>query len=281
MSGLNASAAAFKKQAKTAEIIPRFRVQSQQQQQAQSDTIELSDEEPSRKRVKTEIARPMIYSQPDALGSGQEVITNMHYAMQYLKRDNNHAGKTSAELEGYLSRGPLPASLIHILRKNERIHYDAQTDTYAFRPVYNVRSAPQLLSLLEQQETSTGLSVKDLREGWPNCIEELDRLQKEGQILLIRQKKDDRPRTVWKSNLEFATHIDQEFVDIFRKVVIPGRDQLPKELDSLGLKPTSVDPATAIQRHGKGDAKQKKPNKRAIKVTNTHMGGLKDLGMRR
>ncbi|CCG81191.1 Transcription initiation factor IIE subunit beta [Taphrina deformans PYCC 5710] len=277
MSELNASAAAFKKQAKTAEVIPRFRVQ----QQPKPDPIDLSDEEPAKKKTKIEIVRP-IYSQPDALSSGQEVITNMHYAMQYLKRDGNSAGKTSAELEGYLSLGgPLPASLIHILRKNERIHYDSQTDTYSFRPVYNVRSAPQLLALLEAQKTCSGLSVKDLREGWPNCIEELDRLEKEGKILLIRQKKDDRPRTVWKSNIEYAPHIDQEFVDIFRKVVVPGRDQLPRELQSLGLKPTSVDPATAIYRQAKGDTKQKKPNKKLSKVTNTHMSGLKDLGMRR
>lgn len=252
MSELNASAAAFKRQAKTAEIIPKFRVQ--QQAKPESSSYDLTnDEERAHKRVKVEPIRPVIHSQPDAHTAGQEVITNMHYAMQYLKRDGNQAGKTSAELEGYLSLGgPLPPSLVHILRRNERIHYDSQTDTYSFRPVYNVRSAPQLLTLLEKQTTVSGLLVKDLREGWPNCLEELDRLEKEGQILLIRQKKDDRPKTVWRSSMDYATFLDQEFVDIFRGVVPPGRDQLPRELESLGLKPTSVDPMTVIQRNAAG-----------------------------
>lgn len=283
MSGLNASAAAFKKQAKTAEVIPRFRVQPQQ---AQTDTsYDLTqDDEPPRKKVKAEPVRPMISSQPESLSTGQEVITNMTYAMQYLKRDGNQAGKTSAELEGYLSLGgPLPPSLVHILRRNERIHYDPQTDIYSFRPVYGVRSAAQLLTMLDKQgpTTAKGLLVKDLREGWPTCLEELDRLEAEGSILLIRQKKDDRPKSVWRSSKEYATTIDAEFVDIFRNVTVPGRDQLPRELESLGLKPTSVDPSTIISRKAVGDTKQKKPSKRRIKVTNTHMTGLKDLGLRR
>lgn len=279
MSELSASAASFKKQAKSAEIIPRFRVQPKQN--VENEAHDSTTDEPSRKRVKIEAPVRPIYSQPDASTAGKEVITNMHYVMQYLKQDGNQLGKTTAELESYLSQGSLQLSLTHILRHNERIHYDAKSDTYSFRPVYNVRSSPQLLTLLESQVICRGLLVKDLKEGWPNCYDELDDLEDKGQILLIRNKKDDRPKTVWRSSLEYATTLDQEFVDIFRNVSVPGRDQLPRELESLGLKPTSVDPMTVVNRNGKQETKQRKPSKRKTKTTNTHMSGLKDLGLRK
>lgn len=276
MSSLAASAAAFKKQAKTAEIIPRFKVQKQD---AEPDPFsQLHEDESPRKRARIDVdaQRAPIHSQPAAQSTGQEVITQMHYAMQYLKEHKNHDGKTSKELEGYLSLGgSLPPSLVHILRRNERIHYDSQTDKYAFRPVYNVRSAAQLLTLLARQATPQGLAVKDLKEGWPLCLEELDRLEHTGEVLLIRQKKDDRPKTVWPSSLDYATPMDADFSGIFRAVTVPGRDQLARELESLGLKPTSVDPSTLPGKKvaTEAGAKQKKPNRR-MKVTNTHMGHI-------
>lgn len=284
MSELNASAASFKKAAKSAEIIPKFRIQPKINHDSGSDQVHSIDDSP-RKRVKTEAPVQPTYSQPDARTAGKEIITNTHYAMQYLKKDGNQMGKTGAELESYLSIGTLPSSLIHVLRKHERVHYDAKTDTYAFRPVYSVRSGPQLLTLLESQAATDrrcrGLLVKDLREGWPNCIEELVELEEKGEILLIKNKKDDRPKTVWRSSLQYATKLDQEFIDIFGAVRIPGRDQLSKELESRGLKSTSLDPRSAINKTGQEAAKRKKPSKRKTKVTNTHMSGLKDLGIRK
>ena len=276
---LSASAAAFKKQAKTAEVIPRFRVQKQEPEP--DPFSELHDESP-RKRIKVEQSTPIVHSQPMAHSTGQEVITQMHYAMQYLKEHKNHDGKTSKELEGYLSLGgSLPPSLVHILRRNERIHYDSQTDKYSFRPVYNVRSSAQLLTLLERQQIPHGLSVKDLREGWADCLNCIEELEQAGEIHIIRQKKDDRPKTVWPSNHQFNTTIDDSFRDIFRAIQIPLREQLPRELELLGLKPTSVDPLTVrLPGTTTEPKKQKKPSRR-MKVTNTHMGGLKSLGIKR
>ncbi|ORY81392.1 TFA2 protein [Protomyces lactucae-debilis] len=210
-------------------------------------------------------------------GTGNHMLSQMQYSLEYLKR--NLEGKTQQELENYLSK-PITPALEHVLRRNERISYDSETRLYRFRPIYNVRSAPQLLALLSAQTVSQGLIVKDLKEGWPTCYEELDRLEAEGQVLLIRNRKDDRPKTVWPSSLEDATNIDKEFIDIYLDSAIPGRDQLPRELESLGLKPTSVDPMTVVHKKPGDASKQKKPKARRHKVTNTHMGTLKDLGMR-
>ena len=227
MSSLSASAAAFKHQAKSAEVIPRFKVNKPS---SDSDPFsELHDDVP-RKRVKIEPAKntgpPTI-----SYSAGQEVITQMHYAMQYLKEYKNHEGKTTKELEGYLSLGgPLPPSLVHILRRNERIRYDSQTDRYSFRPVYNVRSAAQLLTFLERQEVPVGLSVKDLKEGWPECLDDLEDLESRGQVLLIRQKKDDKPRTVWRS-LSEGTRFDDEFKVLFNTITIPPRGQLARDAE--------------------------------------------------
>lgn len=276
MSSLSAGLAQMKKQQKNAEVLPRFRV-NQQTAATPSSAVsspgysQAGTDEPPRKKIK-----PAQMSHYDE-GTGNHMLSQMQYSLEYLKR--NLEGKTEQELENYLSKTITPA-LRHVLRRNERISYDPETHLYRFQPIYNVRNAPQLLALLDAQTASHGLIVKDLKEGWPNCLEELDRLEKEGHILLIRNRKDDRPKTVWPSSFKDATVVDKEFVDIYLDAKIPGRDQLPRELESLGLKPTSVDPMTVVHKKPGDASKQKKPKTRRHKVTNTHMGQLKDLGLR-
>lgn len=234
-------------------------------------TPTINGEASPKKRPKTTI----VYSQPADSGVGTHLLSQLHYAVDYLKRFE--VPKTPEELEGYLSV-PLTPTLAHLLRKNERVHYDSFNDTYIFKPVYNIRSAPALLAYLQHQKVATGLLVKDLKEGWSAAIEELGKLEVSGSVILLRQKKDNAPKTVWASSSDISISIDPEFADIWEKITVPGPADLPKEMEKVGLKPTSVDPSTIVRKPAASDGKgQKKSKSRRMKVSNTHLNTLKDF----
>ena len=287
MSELQRSLDRVKAQQRNAEVLPRFRIKSQREQNngGVSSTVSspgyLSDVagpggEPPRKKLRP--AQQMAALQAEQTGgTGQHMLSQMQYSIEYLKR--NPDGKTTRELEGYLSK-PITPALAHVLKHNERVSYVPATDTYIYQPVYNVRNAAQLSGVLDAQVVSAGLSVKDLREGWPQALEELDRMEAEGSVLLIRQKKDDRPKTVWHSSVQYATKVDEDFRDVYTKISVPSREQVARELASLGLKAASSANSNVVKNDGSKD-KAKRQRLRGTKVTNTHMQTLKNMGLRK
>ena len=186
-------------------------------------------------------------------------------------------GVSADAIASYLSL-PLNPTLVHLLRSNPRISYDPSTELYEFRPLHNIRSGPALLAYLK---VSHGYNVKELKDGWPDCIATINELEKENKVLVIRGKKDGVPRTVWYNEQEIDVHVDEEFKSEWHRIVVPPPAELPKRLADAGLKANSVDPATVIKRpggNGNDAGRRKKRRGGRGKVTNTHLNILRDYG---
>ncbi|BFZ56576.1 transcription factor TFIIE beta subunit, TFIIEB, Tfa2 [Savitreella phatthalungensis] len=294
MSQLQKSLDKVRAQQRNAEVLPRFRVKHAREggsgglgggvsSTASSPGYAGSvggDDGPARKKLRP--AQIVAMQQAaEAGGTGQHMLSQMQYSIEYLKK-SLPGGKTTSELSSYLSK-PITPALAHVLRHNERVSYESATDTYYFQPVYKVRNKEQLLAVLGAQIVSSGLSVKDLKEGWPSCVDELEEMEKQGEVLLIRQRKDDKPKTVWDSGAgKFHTSVDKEFQQSYERIQVPPPLQVTRELEALGLKATGSDGlGLGMKKMDAGQQKkQKRMRQRGHKVTNTHMQALKNLGLR-
>lgn len=231
------------------------------------------------KRKRPDIADNATYSQPVDKGSGTEVLTQVVYAQEYLKSKdrpvsfNDIWNYLSIPAEGQKHR----AVLRRALTLNPKIEYDPQGPdghgTFRFRPKHNVRSAEQLKGYLQRQPTAQGLSVKDLKEGWPTAIAEIEGMERKGELLVTRNKKDNTPKMVWPNDPSLAQHIDQDFQDFWHKIKLPPNpSDMRAELEKAGLTPTSQVKET-VKVMGARE-KKKRISRKVGRSTNTHMTGI-------
>jgi transcription initiation factor TFIIE subunit beta len=274
MSSLDAQYAAFKARAQNQPVLPRAVVRLQpptSDSYAPSpgdSTPSTSDpsQPPPKKRQKTTI----VYSQPADTGMGQHLFTQLTYAVDYLK---NHNEPIPAEkIASYLSISSITPAFLHLLRNHPKITYHADSDLYEFCPLHNIRNASSLLATLANQTTGAGLPVKQLKDGYPNVEEDLKMLEQQGQVLVIRGKKDGVARTVWYNDPKLNVSISEEFKEMYHGLKVPEAGDLPGELEKVGMTPASVDPR-GIKRVVVEKDKKKKGRRRG-KITNTHLVGI-------
>jgi transcription initiation factor TFIIE subunit beta len=204
--------------------------------------------------------------------------THMHFAVEFLKLENK--AYTFDEIINYLS-------LQHDAEKRNKV-YNGLTKgnplvqlekgpkgqlLYRFKPKHNVRSADQLRTYLSKRTDARGIAVKDLKEGWPEAIEEINRLEKEGHILVVRHKKPPQdPKTVWHNDASLKTETDSPFKEMWHKIPLPANpDELRQKLEAAGIKPTSA-PKEVVK--AKQKEKKKKGPRKSGKTTNAHMVGI-------
>ncbi|KAH8701655.1 putative transcription initiation factor TFIIE, beta subunit [Talaromyces proteolyticus] len=222
----------------------------------------------------------IVYSQPADTGTGKDIMTNVLYAIQKLKEKN--APLTFEDIVGYLSlqerrhdQGYVRA-LRSILQVHEKINYDPAGDggkgTFSFRPPHDIRTEEQLLQKLQAQTTMTGISVKDLKEGWPDVEQGIDKLEKEGKLLVTRNKKDNHPKMVWANDPSLVHHFDDEFRNIWEKTKIPDQQRVTEELEKAGMIPANKN--KVVKPRVKIEQKKTKKPRRTGKTTNTHMMGI-------
>jgi transcription initiation factor TFIIE subunit beta len=231
-----------------------------------------------RKRKRPDAAANVVYSQPADTGTGRNIMTQVSYAVDYLK--SKDAPQNLAQIVSYLSlhSDDSRQTIAHILKQHERVEHIADkasrrwdAGTYRFRPLHDIRSADDLLRFLQKRATAQGLSVKELKDGWPGAEEAIDLLEKRNQILVTRNKKDNHAKMVWANDASLMQKVDPQFQTLWFKATLPSKEDLPRELDKLGLKPTSTDPSTRVVAPlATKQKKQKKPRKGG-RTTNTHM----------
>ncbi|KAI5284671.1 hypothetical protein KEM52_002800, partial [Ascosphaera acerosa] len=162
------------------------------------------------------------------------------------------------------------------LQTHPKITYDPHgaggEGTLAFKPPHNIRSADDLLAALHKQPTGNGLSVAALREGWPDAVTEINRLEKEGRLLVTRNKKEDFPKMVWPNDPTLIAYFDPEFKAIWEKVKIPDAETVVEELEKAGITPTNK--SKVVKAKPTMERKKTKRTRRGGKVTNTHMAGV-------
>lgn len=133
-----------------------------------------------------------------------------------------------------------------------------------------MRSAEELEAYLQRQTTAKGIDVKNLKDGWDAAIPEIDRMEANGQLLVLRNKKDNTPKYVWSNDPSLALHIDDDFKDYWNKIKLPANpDDMRLELEKAGLTPTSqvkepVNPTGSRE-------KKKRQSRKVGRTTNTHI----------
>ncbi|KAH3899143.1 transcription factor TFIIE subunit TFA2 SCDLUD_004570 [Saccharomycodes ludwigii] len=220
--------------------------------------------------------------------SGTHLSTKLLLATEYIQ-ERGEAVPIS-QVESYLSlkpNSPEAKNVIQLLKNINKIKFDPVKKTLQYVSIYDVHSAGDLIDLLRKQATFKGISVKELKDGWPQCQEVIDDLEKRGRILVLRTKKDGSARFVWYNNYvtpakvrqlamknEDGHIIDEEFRKMWEKCKLPSRAELPRKLTDFGLKPASVDPASVKKEGTVTRVEVKKRKQRKSKITNTHMTGV-------
>ncbi len=223
----------------------------------------------------------VVYSQPADTGTGRHIMTQVTYAVEYLK--NKEAPQSLSQVVGYLSlKSPeSQQNIALILKKHDRVEYQRDpgnnnwdAGTYRFRPLHNIRSAKDLLAYLQTRPTAQGVSVRELKDGWSGADAAIETLEAKHQILVTRNKKDNHARMVWANDATLAQHVDPLFQSLWLKATLPSKEDLPVELEKLGLKPTSTDPSSRVSAIPKENKKKQKKPRKGGRTTNTHMAGI-------
>lgn len=209
-------------------------------------------------------------------------MTHVVYAVQHLKEKYPNTA-TFDDILAYLS---LPHDLQkhntivkRALQGHDRVLYTPKSasttgkETFRHRPIHPVTNADELRAYLVSRPTSAGVSVKELKDGWPECIGVLDKLEREHAVLVTRNKKDNTPRMVWADNPSFHARQDGEFVDFWGKTKLPASEiEISNELEKAGLTPTSQ-----VKELKKAEPKRREKrriNRAGGKTTNMHMMGI-------
>lgn len=220
----------------------------------------------------------VVYSQPADTGTGRNIMTQVTYAIEYLKTKGTP--QTLTDLISYLSlqqaENEYKRTIGTILKNHEKVEYLVKRDggegTFSFRPVHNIRSGERLLGHLQTQPTAQGLNVRELRDGWPGAEEAINQLEAEGRLLVTRNKKDNHAKMVWPNDPSLAVYIDDEFQTIWSRIKLPEAGALADDLEKAGLTPANK--SRGIKVKPKMPEKPKKQPRRNGKTTNVHMQGV-------
>lgn len=227
----------------------------------------------------------IVYSQPERTGYGNDAFTQVTYIIEYLKKKGEP--KSLAELLDYLSKNSAPEhekrGLANILRKHGRVSWTPNpalktqswdSGTFAHKPIIAVRSKTDLIAYLQRKGDAQGVSVKELKDGWPDCEDALTELEHENRILVTRTKKDNHARMVWANDPSLYHNVEFDFIKMWSDISLPDTDDLVKKLIDAGQKPASEDPSKRVKANSGDKKKRKKPVRKSGKTTNTHMAHL-------
>ncbi|KAK4897146.1 hypothetical protein LTR27_005039 [Elasticomyces elasticus] len=165
-------------------------------------------------------------------------------------------------------------------------------ESFKYRPLHPVMNGDELRDYLARLDSASGVSVKDLKDGWPDCIPTITLLESRGEILVRRNLKDGTPHRVYPDNPAWhltipvdaknpgAAHklmeISPDFLQVYSSIKLPANgNDLIAELQGAGLVPTSA--VKEVKSAGGKKKERKRVERRNAKKTNTHMAGvLKD-----
>lgn len=180
-------------------------------------------------------------------GSGNELFAHVHHARNHLK-SKSPALLTFDDIISYLSL-PVDAEkniprIKEALKGDERVEFVPKSksgnskDCFKYRPLHPVTNAEELKEYLARRTTFTaaGVTVKALKDGWPDCVQAIDQLEKEGFVLATRHKKDNAPIRVYADSPSYHIHIDDDFRDFWTKTKLPASEtDLRNELERAGM----------------------------------------------
>jgi transcription initiation factor TFIIE subunit beta len=87
--------------------------------------------------------------------------------------------------------------LLKCLSNVDRIKYNPENSSFQYLSLHNIKTGDDLLNVLKNQPAYAGLSVKQLKDGWNNCLITIENLEKQNKIIVHKTKKDNSPRHIW------------------------------------------------------------------------------------
>lgn len=228
----------------------------------------------------------IVYSQPALTGTGDSIISQMAYAVSWLRQKGEP--QTCVDVLGYLSATARPEKeqefFVDQMRRHPQIQWipdpalSEQTwrsGTYAHRPaIPDVRTKTQLLAYLQKKTDASGVSVKELKDGWPECEAAITELEAEHKVLVVRAKKDGAAKMVWLDDASLFHEVEPQLKLLWARVELPSVENIVPKLVAAQQKPASEDPRIKASQAPKQDKKKKRVQRKSGKSTNTHMEHL-------
>ena len=78
---------------------------------------------------------------------------------------------------------------------------------FMYNAIYKINNSKDLLKFMDSQSTYKGMPVKDLKDGWPKCNIVINELEMAGKLIVLRTKKDNTPRYIWRDNFKFSNRV--------------------------------------------------------------------------
>ena len=231
-------------------------------------------------------ANNIVYSQPAMTGTGDSIISQMAYAVSWLRQKGDP--QTCADVLGYLSATARPDTeqefFVDQMRRHPQIQWipdpalSEQTwrsGTYAHRPaIPDVKTKTQLLAYLQRKTDASGVAVKELKDGWPECERAIGELEAEHRVLVVRAKKDGAAKMVWLDDASLFHEVEPQLKLLWARVELPSVENIVPKLVAAQQKPASEDPRIKASQAPKLDKKKKRVQRKSGKSTNTHMEHL-------
>lgn len=223
---------------------------------------------------------------------GTHMMTQLTYVVDFLKA--KRTPKTLQEVLDHLTMHNLPDEqqriFVKLMHQHSRIEHvpapktakgatgDQQpawrTGKYQFKAkIPNVHDKMTLLAHLQQKMDASSLSVKDLKDGWPDCDQAITELENEHKILVVRTKKDNHAKFVWLDDPRLSHPVDPEFLGMWHRIELPAPDDMVRKLLALGQKPASEAPQLNSKAAAKA-AKKRKSTRPPKHQSNAHMAHL-------
>jgi transcription initiation factor TFIIE subunit beta len=225
----------------------------------------------------------IVYSQPADTGSGNNINTQLVYAVNYLKGTQNPMRLQDIAI---VTETPLDtdSTLLEKFKNHDRIIYDPKTDLYSYKHEYAFRNKAALLTEIQRQtRKGGGISVRTLKESWKEAPQAIEELEKEGEVLVTRTVKDGQLRMVFWNEIKPTEEngglaVEKEFNDLWHSLKVPNDVDLLKQLASEGLQVTAAE--TVVPKAPTNKKKGKRggaPRQRPVRITNTHLKAELDL----
>jgi transcription initiation factor TFIIE subunit beta len=123
--------------------------------------------------------------------AGTSLITNLRYAEDYLK--DKRRPVAFKEIASYLSLHHAPpevqAGFRARLRAGPKVNYDPAKGLFSYRPTLPFADAEGMRAYLRVQPFAGGVRIDDVKDGWPACMDEIERMTRDHEVLLLRDRR--------------------------------------------------------------------------------------------
>ncbi|KZV94681.1 hypothetical protein EXIGLDRAFT_500351 [Exidia glandulosa HHB12029] len=214
----------------------------------------------------------IVFSQPADTGTGQNVNTQLVYAVKHLKDNGNPMRLQDLAI---LSNVPLlnDAGLFDKFKNHDRVVHDEKTGLFSYRHDYDFRNKETLLTEVQRHaKNGGGLSVRLLKESWKEAPAAIEELEKEGHVLVTRTMKDGQMKMVFYNEVPTPEPpVEDEFRSMWHSLHVPPEADMLRVLRAEGLQATQGEAPVSRAQQPKKKGKKSGPRQRQVKITNTHL----------